>query len=114
MSTSHLKSYLILALISVSGVACTAKKIIISGQVVSASGLPVTRAEVVTQPPTDIVSTDQNGYFIIDRKIMRATGEKQNIPPAVYQIRVSREGFLPLEFSVKAEKGDVWAIRHTS
>ncbi len=113
MFVAKYKSYLILVFLCLIGSACTAKKIIISGQVVSASGLPVTRAEVITAPPTDIVSTDQNGYFIIDRKIVRSTGEKQNIPPAVYQIRVSKEGFLPLEFSVKAEKGDVWANRHT-
>ena len=108
-----IRSYVILCIISIMSVACTARKIIISGQVVSASGLPVTRAEVVTSPPTDIVSTDQNGYFILDRRIVPSTGEKQNIASGIYQIRVTKDGFLPLEFSVKAEKGDVWANKHT-
>ena len=31
----------------------------------STTGIPVSRAEVVTAPPTDFVSTDQNGYFVL-------------------------------------------------
>jgi hypothetical protein len=105
---------LILIALSMMCVACGAGKIKISGQVVSASGLPVVRAEVVTMPPTDIVSTDKDGYFYVDRRIIPGTGEKQNIPPGIYQIRVTKEGFLPLEFSVPAQKGgEVWADRHT-
>ena len=107
------KKLILLGLFSLLTFACTAKSIVISGQVVSATGIPVSRAEVVTSPPTDIVSTNQNGYFFLTKRIVPGTGEKENIRPGIYQIRVSKEGFLPLEFSVKAEKGDVWANRNT-
>ena len=109
----YINKSLLLILLSSICCACTAQKIKMSGQVVSASGLPVMRAEVITMPATDIVSTDKDGYFYIDRRIIPGTGEKQNIAPGIYQIRVTKEGFLPLEFSVNAKKGEVWADRHT-
>ncbi len=108
-----IKKSLSLLLLSSFCFACTAQKIKISGQVVSATGIPVSRAEVITLPATDIVSTDREGYFYIDRRIVPGTGEKEAITPGVYQIRVSKDGFLPLEFSVNAKKGEVWADRRT-
>ena len=65
---------------------------------------------MVTLPATDIVSTDREGYFYIDRRIVPGTGEKEAIAPGVYQIRVSKRGLFTSEFSVNAKKGEVWAI----
>lgn len=100
-------------LLSLCTVACSAKKIIISGQVVDSSGLPIQRAEVVTTPATDIVTTDDKGFFYLTRRVVQGTGKTEDIPASIYQIQVSKEGYEPLRFSIKAEQGNVWAERQT-
>lgn len=94
------------------GLGCTPKTIVISGQIIQSSGLPIDRAQVVSVPTTDIVTTDTKGYFYIKRRVIPGTSELANIGPGRYMIRVTREGYQPLEFSVMAQKGNVWANRH--
>lgn len=91
--------------------ACTTQKIIISGQMISSTGTPISQVEIKTEPRTDFVTTDQNGYFFIARQVS-STGEKpKDIPPNTYRLLASKDGFTTLEFSISAEKGDVWSGR---
>lgn len=103
---------LMILVASLSGWGCTPKMIVISGQIIQSSGLPIDRAQVVSIPSTDIVTTDTKGYFYIKRRVIPGTSELANITPGRYMIRVTREGYQPLEFSVMAQKGNVWANRH--
>jgi hypothetical protein len=68
---------------------------------------------VVTTPPTDIVTTDAKGFFYLTRQIVPGTGQTVDIKPDIYQIQITRERYEPLRFSVKAEKGNVWAEKQT-
>ena len=93
--------------------ACSSSKIIISGQIVTPTGLPISQAEVSTEPPTDLTTTNRDGYFYLTRQVVSAQGGERPIEPGVYQIRVSKEGFSPNTIQVNATKGKVWANRHT-
>jgi hypothetical protein len=91
--------------------ACSSSKIIISGQIVNQTGIPIPQAEVSTEPPTDLVTTNQDGYFFLTRQVGGPEGEAE-IKPGVYQVKVSKDGFVTLSISVNAMKGNVWANRH--
>lgn len=100
----------LVGLLSSFAIGCAPKRIVISGQVVQASGLAISRADVTTTPATDLTTTNKDGYFYIGR-VLRGS-EETAIPPGRYLIRVTKEGYQPLEFSVTAEKGNVWAKKH--
>ena len=108
-----IQNIIFICFLSLSNFACSNQKIVISGQIIDATGIPVSQAEIKTVPATDLVSTDKNGYFFLVKQVNVKTGEYKEIPPNIYRIQANKEGFTPLEFSVKAEKGDVWADRQT-
>ena len=91
--------------------ACSSSKIMISGQIVDQTGIPIPLAEVVTEPPTDVVSTNEDGYFFLTRQVGSPEGELE-IKPGAYKIKVNKLGFVNLSIPVKATKGRVWANRH--
>jgi len=91
--------------------ACSAPKIIISGQVVDVTGLPIERAEVSSTPPTDLVSTDRDGNFYLTRRVGDSQTPISEIPPGNYQIRIVKEGYEAVTIAVRAEKGNVWVDR---
>lgn len=90
--------------------ACSSK-IIISGQIVNQTGIPIPQAEVSTEPATDLVTTNQDGYFFLTRQVGGAEGEAE-IAPGTYTIKVMKDGFVTLSIPVNAMKGNVWANRH--
>ena len=90
--------------------ACSSK-IVISGQIVNQTGLPIPQAEVSTNPPTDLVTTNQDGYFFITRQVGGLEGESE-IKPGTYEIKVSKDGFVTLSLMVNALKGNVWANKN--
>jgi hypothetical protein len=92
--------------------ACSSSKIIISGQIVDKTGIPIPQAEVSTNPPTDLVTTNQEGYFFLTRQVGGPEGEAE-IKPGMYMIKISKDGFVTLDIEVNALKGNVWANRHT-
>ena len=102
---------LILLLISLA-YACTPARIIIKGQVADQTGLPITEAEVTTEPKTDVVFTDQNGFFYLTKSIMGDSVQEVPIKPGTYVITVKKEGFEPLKIPVQAEDGEVFINKH--
>jgi hypothetical protein len=103
-------SIVLIGLMASLTIGCLPKKIVISAQIIQASGLAVSRADVKTIPPTDITTTNKDGYFYLRRTLQGS--QEMDIPPGRYIIRVEKEGYQPLEFSVTAEKGNVWAKKH--
>lgn len=93
-----------LALMALFTIACGSGPLIISGRVVDHRGVPVTKAEVVTEPQTDLVVTNSRGFFVLRQRI-NDLGETEPIPVGVYRIHVRKFGFQDLSFDVKAEGG---------
>ena len=92
--------------------ACTPARIIIKGQVADQTGLPITEAEVTTEPKTDVVFTDQNGFFYLTKSIMGDSVQETPIKPGTYVITVKKDGFEPLKIPVQAEGGEVFINKH--
>ena len=73
--------------------------------------IPIAQAEVSTNPPTDLVTTNQEGYFFITRQVGGPEGESE-IKPGNYEVKVSKDGFVTLSLMVSALKGNVWANKN--
>lgn len=86
--------------------ACGAGPISISGRVVDHQGTPVQKAEVVTEPQTDLVVTNSRGFFVLRQRI-NELGETEAIPAGVYKIVVRKFGFQDLAFNATVEGGPV-------
>ena len=94
--------------LSILFVACNSDPIVITGKIVDRTGIPLYKAEVSTIPPTDIVSTDENGVFYLTRRL---NAQPPEIQPGDYIIVVKKEGFQDLQFRVNATSGDIWTKR---
>lgn len=95
----------VLALAALSSlVACGGGAVSIAGKVVDHRGEPVPKAEVVTEPETDIVVTNSRGFFVL-RQRLNDFGETESIPEGVYKIMVRKFGFEDLAFEVNVEGG---------
>ena len=88
-------------------VGCGAQKIEIVGQVIQATGIPISRAKVTTMPQTDIVNTDRKGLFRLARSF--EGGKEIPIKPGQYQITVSKQGYENLNFMITIKEGKNWA-----
>jgi len=84
--------------------ACGAAPVTMSGRVIDDRGTAVIKAEVFTEPETDVVMTNKRGFFVLRQKIGE-TGEAQPIKPGIYTIMVRKFGFEDLTFEVKLEGG---------
>ena len=85
-------------------VACGGGAVSTAGKVVDHRGEPVSKAEVVTEPETDIVVTNNRGFFVL-RQRLNDFGETESIPTGVYKIMVRKFGFEDLAFEVSVEGG---------
>ncbi len=82
--------------------ACGAGPVTIAGKVVDQRGVPVQRAEIETEPETDIVQTNRKGFFVLRQKL-GDLGQTEALTPGVYKIRVKKFGFDDLAIEVKVE-----------
>lgn len=85
-------------------VACGGGPVQIIGRVVDQKGSPVSKAEVATDPETDVVLSNTRGFFSIRQQITDF-GETQPVTPGVYRIKVKKFGFEELTVEVKVEGG---------
>ncbi len=83
---------------------CGGGAVSIAGKVVDHRGEPLHKAEVVTEPETDIVVTNSRGFFVL-RQRLNDFGETEAIPTGVYRIMVRKFGFEDLAFEVNVEGG---------
>jgi hypothetical protein len=84
--------------------ACGGGPIAISGRIVDHLGTPIPKAEVVTEPQTDLVVTNSKGFFVLRQRI-NDLGETEAIAPGVYKIVVRKFGFQDLAFAVTVQGG---------
>ena len=84
--------------------ACGATPVAINGRVVDQNGTPVDKAEVFTEPDTDIVLTNRRGFFSL-RQTINDQGEIEPIAPGVYVVKVKKFGFDDLSVEEKIEAG---------
>jgi hypothetical protein len=94
----------ILSLVALTGLltACGATPISIGGKVVDHRGSPVGKAEVQTEPETDIVQTNDRGFFVLSKRL-NDLGETEPLRPGVYRVKVRKFGFEDLDFEVTVE-----------
>ncbi|MEZ4468267.1 MAG: carboxypeptidase-like regulatory domain-containing protein [bacterium] len=83
-------------------VACGGGPITIGGRVVDHRGSPLAKAEVQTEPETDVVVSNNRGFFLLRQRI-NDLGETEAILPGVYRVKVRKFGFEDLDFEVKVE-----------
>ncbi len=86
--------------------ACGGGPIAIRGRIIDHQGAVVTKAEVITEPETDVVVSNSRGFFILRQRI-NDLGETESIQPGVYRIKVRKFGYQDLAFEVKAEGGAI-------
>jgi hypothetical protein len=98
------------ALLSLTTIACGGGPIMIGGRVISDTGVPVSKAEINTIPATDITTTDDSGTFVLRRTI--TSGGEENIKPGVYKIIIKKSEYEDYSTEVNAQKGNVWTNDH--
>ena len=79
-------------LVALSMAACGSAPVSLTGRVLDQKGAPVTKAEVFTEPETDMVTTNNRGFFALTKRLNDA-GDQEPIRPGPYVIRVRRLGF---------------------
>lgn len=83
---------------------CGGQPVSMIGRITDETGAPISKAEVFTEPDTDVVLTNPKGFFNIRQRI-NEVGEIEPIPPGVYRIRVRKFGYEELGLEVKVEGG---------
>ncbi|MSP71903.1 MAG: carboxypeptidase regulatory-like domain-containing protein [Myxococcales bacterium] len=84
--------------------ACGGGPISLTGRVLDQKGAPVAKAEVFTEPETDVVMTNNRGFFTL-RQRLNDSGEAEAIKSGDYKIKVRKFGFNDAAFAVKIQGG---------
>ena len=102
---SILLGALIFITLGLSSSGCAPSRIMITGQVADRTGLPIVEAEVKTEPNTDIVFTDDNGFYYLTKAYIGDSIEETPIKPGSYVIIIKKEGYESLKIPVVVESG---------
>ena len=84
--------------------ACGSAPVSLSGRILDQKGSAVQKAEVFTEPETDVVMTTNRGFFTLKQRLDES-GVSQQIPAGVYKIKVRKFGFEDAAFEVTIEGG---------
>lgn len=90
--------------LALSMAACGSQPVSLKGRVLDRNGTAVGKAEVFTEPETDMVTTNSRGFFALTKRLDDA-GDQKPIEPGRYVIRVRRFGFEDGTFEVLLKKG---------
>lgn len=85
-------------------IACGSAPVSLSGRILDQKGSAVQKAEVFTEPETDVVMTNNRGFFTLKQRLDES-GVSQPIPAGVYKIKVRKFGFEDAAFEVTIEGG---------
>lgn len=99
-----MRAYFAMMVVGLWCTACGGGPTSIAGRVVDHTGTPVQKAEIVTEPETDVVVTNTRGFFVLSKRI-NEVGESEPIPPGKYAIKVRKFGFQDLAIEVSVEGG---------
>lgn len=78
---------------------------VIKGKVVDNQGTIIDRAEVTTEPETDMILTNSRGFFIIRSKINQLN-EPEEIAPGKYLVKIQKFGYENFSAEVDIQKGE--------
>jgi len=84
--------------------ACGSGPTTIRGRITDATGSPIAKAEVATQPETDVVVSNSRGFFVLRQRITEL-GESLPIKPGKYRFTIRKFGFEELKFDVNVKAG---------
>ena len=84
--------------------ACGSQPVSLSGRILDQKGSAVAKAEVFTEPETDVVMTNNRGFFMLKQRLNEA-GNSEAISSGVYKIKVRKFGFEDAAFEVTIEGG---------
>ncbi len=84
--------------------ACGSGPTTIRGRITDATGSPIAKAEIATQPETDVVVSNSRGFFVLRQRITEL-GESQAIQPGRYRFTIRKFGFEELKFDVNVKGG---------
>lgn len=85
-------------------IACGTQPVSLSGRILDQKGSAVSKAEVFTEPETDVVMTNNRGFFMLKQRLNEA-GNSEPIATGVYKIKVRKFGFEDAAFEVTIEGG---------
>ena len=85
-------------------IACGSAPVSLSGRILDQKGSAVQKAEVFTEPETDVVMTNNRGFFTLKQRLDES-GVSQQISAGVYKIKVRKFGFEDAAFEVTIEGG---------
>ena len=85
-------------------VACGSQPVSLNGRILDQKGSAVQKAEVFTEPETDVVMSNNRGFFTLKQRL-NESGESEPIAPGVYKIKVRKFGFEDAAFEVTIEGG---------
>jgi hypothetical protein len=85
-------------------VGCGAGPISVKGRVVDDNGTPISKAEIATDPATDVVVSNTRGYFVLRQRITEL-GETDQIQAGKYRLTLRKFGFQDLSFVIPIRKG---------
>ena len=85
-------------------VACGASPISIHGRVVDDNGSPIPKAEIATEPATDVVVSNGRGFFLLRQRITEL-GETARIQAGKYRITIRKFGYEDLSFAIPVREG---------
>ncbi len=97
---------LLVATVCLLSTACGGGPISLGGRVLDDTGAAIKKAEVSTEPETDVVVTNSRGYFILRQRI-NEVGETEPIKAGVYRLVVRKLGFQDLAIEASVEGGPV-------
>ncbi len=101
-----LRSALLLSLLGLCATACGGGPLVISGRVFDDQGTAISKAEVVTNPETDIAVTNQQGYFSLRQQIDEM-GDTKPLSAGTYVVQIRKFGYEDVSIDVKLEKGEL-------
>ena len=85
-------------------IACGTQPVSLSGRILDQKGSAVAKAEVFTEPETDVVMTNNRGFFMLKQRL-NESGNSEPISAGVYKIKVRKFGFEDAAFEVTIEGG---------
>lgn len=84
--------------------ACGSAPVSLSGRILDQKGSAVQKAEVFTEPETDVVMTNNRGFFMLKQRL-NESGAAEPIAAGVYKIKVRKFGFEDAAYEVTIEGG---------
>ena len=84
--------------------ACGAGPLSIKGRIIDDKDTPIQKAEIATQPETDVVVSNSRGFFLLRQRITEL-GETKPIEPGRYRVTVRKFGFEDLRFFNSGSRG---------